>query len=85
MWNRWLAGQKIVVETPSETSRRYLLNKLKGIEVLENENEEVSDEQYNYFENDDNDMNDVTTSRMNEFVNDLQNECCSDHVDYWYQ
>jgi len=62
------------VETPSETSRQYLLNQIKGVEVTENSNEEA-DEQYNNLENDDSDTNDVTTSHITEFINDIVNVC----------
>jgi len=69
----WTENQE---ETPSETSRRYLLNKIKGVEeVIENKNEEPSDEQYNYLEDDDNDTNDVTTSHISKFLSDIENLC----------
>jgi len=64
------------VETPSETSRQYLLNQIKGVEVTENSNEEA-DEQYNNLENNDSDTNDVTTSHINitNFINDIVSVC----------
>jgi len=64
------------VETLLKTSRRFLLNKIKGIEATENANEEASGWQCNYFENDDDENTNYTpNSHINIFVNEIENVC----------
>lgn len=62
-----------LVKTPSETSREYLLRKIKGIEILEEINEEYTYEKYEEYidENDD----DSTINQINEFICDIELLC----------
>lgn len=63
------------VETPSESSRQFLLKKVKEIEVIEQKNEDEIDETNNLTDNIDNDEDDVTTSHISEFIDDIDSLC----------
>lgn len=66
----WTEGK---IEIPSETSRQYLLKKIKCIEIMEEMNEASMNELNEEYT--DENADDHTTNQINKFIGDIELLC----------